>query len=551
MTVVKDRPRVTKTARKRRRLVGKLIAFSLLLLACWATLLAVASPVSTDVPVLRSSSPGVGSTIRPDNLVLTFDRPVDAGLATVRLTDPYHREIDPGRPGHAGGRAETISVPLPKQKYAGTYTVAWNVPTGSLAAASGTLTFDLASRSPAQEAPKLASSPSALVAVFYAVAQFGALAAVALLVGAVFAVATIWPAGADHRGLRRLVTFAWLGSIGFTLASLLTFGPYAAKLPLTDAFKLLSGTLGSDTGATFLARLALLALGGLAVAQFLTMEPARDTRERWLRGGTVLGCSAAVAATWSFAGHGLLNSPVALSVAVDIVHLTAMGVLAGGLLTLCLRKDAPVRWFSRLAPVGAGLLVLTGLYESWRQLGGFGAVTTLPGWLWVGVLALTLVLVGLGLAALRWRRRFLVVTGAGLAGLLLAPTAVLAITQPPSAPHLSAQPAPARLNSGEEGQDTLGFVDLAMVPTKVGTNELNVTMLDNQDVPKDGVGVTAVLNPPNKDYPAVPVQLTRVGVGYSVGSASIPGPGQWELALTLQNAEGKQQTIYGVVDVAP
>jgi hypothetical protein len=33
------------------------------------------------------------------------------------------------------------------------------------------------------------------------------------------------------------------------------------------------------------------------------------------------------------------------------------------------------------------------------------------------------------------------------------------------------------------------------------------------------------------------------------GSAHIPGPGKWELALTVRSADGKQETIYGVVDV--
>lgn len=549
MTVVKDRPRVTTVAPKRGRVAGRLVAFSLLVLACWATLLAIASPVSTDVPVLRSSSPGVDSMVRPDNLVLTFDRPVNAGLATVRLTDPYNRAIDPGRAGHDGGRAETISVPLPKQKYAGTYTAAWSVPTGSLAAASGTLTFDVASRSPVQAAPILATGPNALVAALYGVAQFAALAAVALLAGAVFVVATIWPAG-----LRRLVTFAWLGSITFTLASMVLFGPYAAKLPLTDTFKdgLLSGAVGSDVGATFLARLALLALGGLAVAQFLTMEPPRDTRERWLRGGTVLACTAAVAATWSFAGHGLLASPAALSVAVDTVHLTALAVLAGGLLALWRRKASPAPWFSRLAPVGAGLLVLTGGYQAWRQLGGFGAVATFPGWVWAGELVLTLALVGLGLAAIRWPRRVLVVTGAGLGGLLLAATAVLAITQPPGAPRVPGQSAPARLPFDTDGVAAAGFLDLVVAPTKVGSNQVYITVLNQQEAPNDEItAASAVLNPPpgQSDQP-VPVQLTRGGTGYSIGAMSIPSPGQWELALTLQAADGKQHTVYGVVDVA-
>ncbi|WP_020667776.1 copper resistance protein CopC [Amycolatopsis nigrescens] len=552
MTLVKDRPRGTKTSTGTSA-AG--LAFALLVAACWATLLAVASPVSTEVPVLRSTSPGAGVTARPDELVLTFDRPVPAGLATVRLTDPYHREIDPGVPTHPDGRADTISVPIPKQKYAGTYSVAWSVPTERLESVSGTFTFDLASRSSVQDAPQLATKPGTVVTVLYAVAQFGALAALALLVGAVFFVAVSWPAGASSKVARRVVKYAWAALAGCTLGALVLFGPYAAKLPLTDVFKggLLSGTFESGVGATFRARLLLLVLTGISTVQFIASAPAKTTGERWLRGGAVLGCAAALVATWSFSGH---SAPVPLSLAVDIVHLTTMAVLAGGLAMLCViprrkRELAEVPRFSRLALVSAGLLVVTGAYEFWRQVGGFAAVTTFPGWLWAAKVGLVVVLAVTVLAVRWWRsRRGPAVAGVVAAGLLLAVTTVLAISRPARVADAAArhQAPPARLEFDTGGQDGRGWLDLAVVPAKVGENEVHLSVLDRRlATATDQFAVTAVLS--TADQSGKPIPLTRVGKGYSTGSVHLPGPGQWELALTFQSADGKQQTSYGVVDV--
>ncbi|MTD56346.1 copper resistance CopC family protein [Amycolatopsis pithecellobii] len=466
MTLTRERPKA--------RLGGRVLAMALVAAACWAALLSLASPVSGDIPQLRSSSPGVGSTIRPDDLVLTFDRPVNARLATVRLMDPYHREFDPGRPAHSGDRAETVMVPLPKQKYAGTYTVAWRVPAGSLAVASGTLTFDLASRSPVQEAPKL-SGPGVLETVSYWFSQVAALAATVLLVGAAFFVAFVRPASAWSTRVRRLVTYGWVGTVGFTLASLLLFGPYAARLPVTDALRgpLPAGTFSSSTGANLLARLAILGFGGLVLAQFLTSEEPRNDRERLARSVTVLGCAAALAVTWTLCVPGAPDLLVAAT-----VPLAAVLVLAGGLAFSLRRKGA-------------------------------GAMSAAAG------------------------------------AVLLAATAFPLLNGLPR--DAAPQAAPARLDFGLAGQAGYGFLDVAVAPAKTGENTVHLTTLDTRDIATDGSTVTAVLNPPDHGTP-VPVSLHRAGTGYQTGSVTIPRPGQWELALTVDSG-GQRQDIYGVVDV--
>ncbi|MGP4014604.1 copper resistance CopC/CopD family protein [Saccharopolyspora sp. 5N708] len=594
MTLVEQRPRTGRTGTRRSAVTGGTIAWVLLVLACWGVLLAVAAPVSTDVPVLRSTSPSAGATARPDDLLLRFDRPVPAGLATVRMTDPYDRQFDPGRPTHPDGRADTISVPIPKQKYAGTYHVAWRVPTNQLGSVGGTFTFDLASRSPVPDAPQLGAGPSAVATICYAVAQFGGLAALSLLVGTVAFVAIVWPNAVDSTAARRLVAYSWFGLFAATLAVAVTYGPYAADAPLTESihFGLLVGTLQSEMGATLLARFAVLALVGIGLAQFMSSAPAQTARSRSLGGGSVLGCAAALAATWSFASHSAVGPLVPLSVVVDSVHLTAAAVLAGGLVMFAAvlrRKDvvADLRAigtrFARAALVCTGVLMATGAYQIWQQVGGFTTMSTPADWLWVAKIALVLVLAWIGLVGRWWmgrplgpetvgaakqrrakraataglpsRLRRMVLVQAGIAAAIVAATTMLGIGQPSriaqAEPVTDRQQAPpARLAFDTGGRDGQGSFDLIVVPTAAGERELHVSAFDPAGEVKDDLTITAVFNPPTQSDKPVPVSLRKVAAGYSAGSVHLPSSGQWELALTAQSADGKQQTFYGVVGVA-
>jgi copper transport protein len=425
MTLVRGRPRVNAKGAPPQPINGRAVACVLLFLAAVGTVFALASPASHDVPVLRSTTPGVGSNIRPDDLVLTFDRPVDAELATVLLTDPYRRPIDPGQPFPVDGRVETVAVSLPKEKLAGTYAVAWRVPAGG-PVASGTFTFDLASRSPAWPAPEIGGTQD----ISRTVVRFGGLVMLALLASAALYAAATGVTAA------RLATVAWLGSVTGTLVELFGFG----------------------AGTTLLARLALLGLAALPLVQLMTVGPPRDAREQWLRAGTVLGCTAAVAATWTFA---VLPVPFPLLLG-SAVLLTALLVLPG--------------------------------------------------------------------AALLLGRRWLTIAGAAITTVVLA--AAMMATQPAAV----SRSAPARVPF-DGGQ---GFADLVVAPGRVGANQVYVTVLARDDTPRRDVTYTAVLNPPDGEG-GEPVPVRD-------GTVRIPGPGEWELALTIRSARG-EETIYGVVDV--
>jgi copper transport protein len=604
MTMLKTRPRSTETSKRNSSAVSRLVAFSLLVLACWAALLGTV-PSPSGNPVLRSTSPGNTETVKsPDQVLLTFDRPVPAGLATVRIINPPGDQVIFERPVNPAGRGDTISVPLPKQRYGGTYTVAWTLPSDQLEPIAGTFTFDVFQPSTPVGVPEIETRHDPVVAAFHTTARVAAVAALALLIGAVFFVAAIWPAGAQSKPVRRLIKYSWVGLVAATLGVLASFGPYAAWVPLSGAFdpRLLSATLESDTGAGLLSRLYLLVPITLGIVWLMGSAPAETTRDRWLRGGTVLGCAAALAATWSFARSRPPGSLTPVALTVDIVLLIAVSISVTGLVMLWLLlrgndQSAPstaVPRLFRVAMVCAGMLVITGAYHAWRLVRGFDAVTSY-GWLLAGMLALGVLLIGIAVLSRSWMRRQSasppvdvaanerakgkkgrgpvpsglgrfrrqIACATGIAGLIVGTTAVLVTTQPPNTAHaqesvgaplaIRQQAPPFRLpfDTGRPGGQ--GSVDLVLLPVTAGQNEVridtHISVLGERGTVKDGMAVTAVLNRPDGKAPPLPVQLSQAGPGHSLGSASIPSHGRWELALTLRATDGSQQTLVQPIEL--
>ncbi|OLT23612.1 hypothetical protein BJF78_32030 [Pseudonocardia sp. CNS-139] len=81
--------------------------------------------------MLVAASPGDGETVKsPDELRLTFDRPVTAGLATVLMHNPTGEQVVAGRPYNPPGAPDVVAVAMPRTRYAGTYAVVWSVPSG-------------------------------------------------------------------------------------------------------------------------------------------------------------------------------------------------------------------------------------------------------------------------------------------------------------------------------------------------------------------------------------------------------------------------------------
>ncbi|KAA9155639.1 hypothetical protein FPZ12_029235 [Amycolatopsis acidicola] len=325
MTLVKERSRT-----RRRPVAAPLLGFLVLVGVCWAIVLA-ATPSPAGNPVLLTTSPGSAELVKsPDEVVLTFDRPVPAGLATVRVLDPDGSQVVFERPVHPDGREDRISVPMPKERHEGTYAIAWTMPSDRLEPISGTFTFDVFSTIEPEGVPAIETTHDTTVSVVYSTARVLSIVAMGLLAAAVFAVALTGPT----RLRRRLIkTSAWALGVG-TVVTFLSFGPYAAWAPLRDVLdpRLFTGALESAGGGVLLARLAVLIPVALGIAQLMSLPDAENAGERWWRGATVLGCAAAVFATWTFAEP---RSPGgSLMLAGHVAVLTAGALALGGAMLL-------------------------------------------------------------------------------------------------------------------------------------------------------------------------------------------------------------------------
>ncbi|MGW2378417.1 FixH family protein, partial [Kitasatospora sp. NPDC001683] len=107
-------------------------------------------------------------------------------------------------------------------------------------------------------------------------------------------------------------------------------------------------------------------------------RPQREARLGLGVAGLVL--AVAFSATWVGADHASVGIQVGLALPFGILHLIAMALWLGGLaaLSVALREGVGaevVDRFSKIAFGSVAVLAATGIYQSWRGLGSWGALT--------------------------------------------------------------------------------------------------------------------------------------------------------------------------------
>lgn len=567
---------------------------------------------------LTATDPADGAVLRraPSHLTLTFSESVGLRDDSFRVLAPDGHRVRTGEAERADGRSDTarVAVPDPDRLGEGTYTVAWRVVSADSHPVAGAFTFSVGAPSApaARTDPGPAGDP--LTGALYGTARYLAYLAGALFAGTVAFVALCRPP--DPARLRTPAATGWWTLTAATVALLVLRGPYEAGTGPAAAVDpgVLRDTLTTRPGALLLARLVLL--GAAAVPAARLFRPGGRAGRGGARAAGV-ALAGVLALTWAGAEHAAAGVQVPVALASAVLHLLATACWLGGLaalLTLLRRTPAGpalpaavVTRFSRLALTSVGVLTATGVYQSWRGLGSWTALTGTPyGRLLLAKGAAVVVLLAAAVASRRWTARIAAAPVARhrprrpLRTPADAPVRSLAPV-PASAPATDAGAsaarhhralrrsvlaetviaaavllittvltgtAPGRTGTGTEAARAVpagaprpasvttipfdvgtpggrGSVQITLDPARSGENAVQAVVLA-----ADG-GLTAVpelrltFSLPARDIGPIDARLTDRGGYWSTNSLTLPLPGTWTARATVRVSETDQTTGTG------
>lgn len=399
--------------------VRLLLAAAVLIGTLLGALLAGASPASAHA-ALTGSNPKDGAVVAtaPKDVTLTFSEQVAMGNDSIRILEPSGKRSDKAkiRDLSTGGTV-SYGVDLLPGLPNGTYTVAWQAVSADSHPVSGAFTFSIGAPSKTNVALPKEEAGGGVVGVLYDIARYASYTGFVLLAGGAAFVLLCWQRGASVRPLQRLVVQGWMTLTAATLTTLLLRTPYTGSGKLADAFDLggLRDVLDTKTGAALISRLLLLGAAALFVAVLFGAYAKREDEDEkkdltfgLAIGGTVV--AAGIAGTWALSEHASTGIQPGLAMPVDVAHLLAVATWLGGLaalLTALYRapsiERAAVRRFSKVAFTSVVVLAATGLYQSWRQVGSWSALTgTSYGRLLMVKVGLVVVMVGVAWISRRW-----------------------------------------------------------------------------------------------------------------------------------------------------
>ncbi|MBF6046251.1 hypothetical protein GO001_13600 [Streptomyces sp. NRRL B-1677] len=369
---------------------------------------------------LTSTDPASGSVVptAPRQVKLTFSEGVLLSADSVRVLDPQGKRVDEGKPAHVDGKSDTAAVGLAGGLADGTYTVAWQAVSADSHPVAGAFTFSIGA--PSKTAAKVSAAEiDPVVDALYTTGRYAAYAGYLLLVGGcVFAGVC-----RSSRPVQRIAVGGWIALFAATSVLLLLRGPYTSGKGFGSSFdlSLLGDVLATKPGAALLSRLLLLSAAAVFLAVLFgsyaredgdrTRMERRDVAYGLAIGGTVVAVG--LAATWAMAEHASAGLQPWLAMPVDVLHLLGVAVWLGGLAALLAAlwsgepvRRAEVQRFSRLAFTSVCVLVATGLYQSWRQVGSWGALTGTEYGRWLLLkVALVAGMVALASFSRRWTGR--------------------------------------------------------------------------------------------------------------------------------------------------
>jgi copper transport protein len=213
-----------------------------------------------------------------------------------------------------------------------------------------------------------------------------------------------------------LLRIAWWATLAGTLAGLLLHGPFTAGLSLSRALDttLLAQTAQTRFGGIWAVRVLLLLLLVAFLRVWVEGVAGWRRTSAWVAVGLL---AAALMVTPALSGHAATGPDATVGAVVGVVHFSAAAVWFGGLVLLgtCVLPRAEVGLlqavprFSSVAFTAMVVIVVSGMVQSWRQVGSLQALgETAYGRLLVAKVAVFLLLIAVaGRSRVLVRRRLM------------------------------------------------------------------------------------------------------------------------------------------------
>jgi putative copper export protein len=226
--------------------------------------------------------------------------------------------------------------------------------------------------------------------------------ALAVLVGGLFFISVLWPAGAGDRRTRRVLVVATLTGGAAATAAVYVAVRQVAPLPFRDA-------IAEHFGRVSLS-LALMWLLAVVVVVAVLQSPEAVRRPAWRIGA--LAVAVGLIRTTGMSAHATQGADPVLGVLVDFLHLCAVSAWVGGLVVLLVgllpRRDLSelelvVPRFSKVAATSVVVLISSGTVLAVRVIGSVaGLFDTHYGHLLLVKLVLVGVVLLVALVSKRW-----------------------------------------------------------------------------------------------------------------------------------------------------
>lgn len=513
---------------------------------------------------LDGSTPAASSVVSksPDEIVLDFDETVEPRLGSLKVFDDAGREMEVGdlvRDVVDQSVVRASVMPLAD----GPYVVVWRVTSVDGHPVTGAFPFEVGKVSSGSASDLLqnivaSQSRDESLGVAIGVIRFFSLLAITLLIGVM-----IVTAGGDvllnHRS--RLMSAVCLAGLATSSVGILLLqGPYTTNGRWGDVFDtgLISDVMATRLGVALVARVSLV----LVLVILFSPVIIRRRSSLWLNAVSL--ATLGIVLTFSASGHASARPWAALLVALDAVHLSAIGVWIGTLLAAVVvghevfdtgEDDDANQHLSRLSRVftwAMPVVVLTGSVQAWMLIEDrSGVFDTTYGRALLAKVGLVILAVAIGTGI----RRRLTQGNTGalkralrsealVAIVVLGLAAVMVSTSPTSGDGGSAYSSVTLVQGGV-------LADITVSPARVGTVEIHTLFSPPGGSLSPVENVEVRLQLPSRDIPTIPVDMIELGPNHWSGVAQIPYPGEWSLDVVVtptKNATLSYSTSVKVVD---